>query len=61
MQAEYWFQSLIGIKLNCNVFPAGTVAGDIEFQSLIGIKLNCNYVRAGTNTTYAIVSIPNRD
>ena len=56
------FQSLIGIKCNCNGSTSTLVVGGASwFQSLIGIKCNCNSALAVIPAGRNLVSIPNRD
>ena len=57
---EAEFQSLIGIKKNCDAASLVNPARGIRFQSLIGIKKNCDNGLIG-QIQGIFVSIPDRD
>ncbi|BAG02932.1 unknown protein [Microcystis aeruginosa NIES-843] len=54
------FQSLIGFKINWNLFSHRRNCCSEGFQSLIGFKINWNAWHSGEISNISVVSIPNR-
>ena len=55
------FQSLIGIKKNCDPKSHNQSKKLLQFQSLIGIKKNCDKSLSAAKLPSLNVSIPDRD